>query len=119
MSDANEVTEVGLHRIAHGRAGDKGNRVNISVIAYRAEAYEYLVEQVTAERVRALFRHRGEARVQRYELPKLKALNFVIDDVLEGGVNGSLNLDGHGKTQSFRLLSLTVRVPERLLWEER
>ncbi len=112
------VVEVPLHRIAHSRAGDKGNRINISAIAYRPEAYHYLVEQVTEERVQALFQHRGEARVQRYPLPKLGALNFVIDDVLEGGVNGSLNLDGHGKTLSFRLLSLPVRVPERLLWEE-
>ena len=62
----------------------------------------------------ALFAHRGATRCTRYDLPLLQAFNFVVDDVLEGGVNGSLNLDGHGKTQSFRLLSLTVRVPRAL-----
>ena len=115
MSNSDEVVEVPLHRVAHARAGDKGNRINISLIAYREDVYPLLEEQVTPERVKALFEHRGSAKVQRYELPLIQALNFVIDDVLEGGVNGSLNLDGHGKTQSFRLLSLPVKVPARLL----
>lgn len=110
-----DLVEVPLHAIAHGRAGDKGNRLNISIIPYDAEAYPLLVEQVTPERVHALFRHRGATGVRRYELPRLPALNFVIDDVLEGGVNGSLNLDGHGKTSSFRLLALPVRVPARFV----
>ena len=115
MNNSAEVVEVPLHQIAHARAGDKGNRINISLIPYREEVYPLLKEQVTAERVKALFEHRGFAKVQRYELPLIQALNFVIDDVLEGGVNGSLNLDGHGKTQSFRLLSLPVQVPARVL----
>jgi hypothetical protein len=105
-------TEVPLHRIAHGRTGDKGNRLNVSVIAYRPEYFPILCEQVTEERVRALFAHRRPTAVRRYVLPNLWALNFVIDDVLEGGVNDSLNLDGHGKTHSFLVLSLPVRVPE-------
>ncbi len=108
------MAAVPLHHVAHARAGDKGNRLNVSVIPYHAEAYPLLVEQVTPERVRALFAHRGAVAVRRYELPLLPALNLVIDDALEGGVNGSLNLDGHGKTLSFRLLSLPVRVPRRL-----
>ena len=58
-----------------------------------------------------MFAHRRAAKVTRYDLPLLHAFNFVIDDVLEGGVNGSLNLDGHGKTNSFRLLGLQVEVP--------
>lgn len=107
--------EVSLHRIAHGRTGDKGNRLNVSVIAYRQEYYPLLCEQVTVERVRALFEHRGVTAVQRYELPHLWALNFVIDDVLEGGVNDALNLDGHGKTHSFLVLSLPMRVPAPIL----
>ncbi|MCB2053025.1 MAG: hypothetical protein KDE35_02130 [Geminicoccaceae bacterium] len=102
-----------LHEVAHGRAGDKGNRLNISLIPYRAEAWPLLAEQVTAERVHDLFRHRGATGVVRHDLPLLHAFNFVIDDVLEGGVNTALNLDGHGKTQSFRLLALTVRMPRR------
>lgn len=103
--------QVLLHQIAHGRTGDKGNRLNVSVIAHRPEFYPVLCEQVTAERVRHLFSHRHPSSVQRYELPNLWALNFVIDDVLEGGVNDSLNLDGHGKTHSFLVLSLPVDIP--------
>mgnify|MGYP001262189677 CR=1 FL=1 len=109
------IVEVPLHQIAHGRAGDKGDRLNVSVIAYQAEHYALLREQVTAERVAQLFAHRRAGKVQRYELPRLWALNFVIDDVLEGGVNDALNLDGHGKASSFLVLSLSVRVPRASL----
>jgi hypothetical protein len=115
MGDSDELVTVPLHAVAHGRAGDKGNRLNVSVIPYEPEAYALLAEQLTPERVLALFAHRHAVKVTRYELPLLHAFNFVIDDVLEGGVNGSLNLDGHGKTNSFRLLSLPVEVPRRLL----
>lgn len=103
---------VPLHAIAHSRAGDKGNRLNMSLMPYKPEHYTLLAEQVTPERVLALFTHRGATSCKRYELPNLHALNFVVDEVLEGGVNGSLNLDGHGKSNSFRLLSLTVELPE-------
>ena len=100
-----------LHCIAHGRAGDKGNRSNISVIAYAPEFYPIIEEQVTADRVAHLFRHRGAIRVTRYELPNLEAINLVLDEALEGGVNRSLNLDGHGKALSFLVLSLSVEIP--------
>lgn len=105
------MREVPLHAVAHSRAGDKGNRLNLSLIPYDPAHYAAIAEQVTEERVLALFRHRGATRVTRYDLPLLHAFNFVVDDVLEGGVNGSLNLDGHGKTHSFRLLGLTFRLP--------
>lgn len=104
-----------LYELAHARAGDKGERVNIGLFAYCPAVYPHLLEQVTEERVAALFAHRGASRVRRYELPRIHALNFVIDGALEGGVNGSLNLDGHGKSQSFRLLGLEVRVPPDIL----
>jgi hypothetical protein len=110
------ILEVPLHAIAHGRAGDKGNRSNISVVAYRPEAWDFVVDQVTADRVLDVFRHKGATACRRYELPNLGALNFVIDDALEGGVNGSLSIDGHGKTLSFLLLGeITVRVPTECL----
>jgi len=111
------LVRAALHRIAHARSGDKGNRQNISVIAYRPEAWPVLLREVTQERVHALFRHRGVTAVRRYELPKLMALNFVLDDALEGGVNAALALDSHGKTASFRLLSLEIDVPAELLPE--
>jgi hypothetical protein len=107
-----DLIEVPLHAIAHARAGDKGNRSNISVIPYLPEAFPHLVEQVTEERVLAIFSHKGATAVKRYVLPKLPAMNLVIDDALEGGVNSSLCLDGHGKSFSFLLLGdLVVRVP--------
>ena len=105
------MPEIALHEIAHGRTGDKGNMVNISLIAYRAEDFPLLAEQVTCERVAAHFGHRAPTRVRRYLLPNLGAINFVLEDVLDGGVNDSLNLDSHGKALSFHLLTLPVRVP--------
>jgi hypothetical protein len=103
-----------LYKLAHGRTGDKGNRSNISVIAYRPEFFPVLVEQVTEQRVAAIFRHRKPSAVYRYVLPKLGALNFVLDDVLDGGVNDSLNLDTHGKALAFLLLELEIWVPAEL-----
>ena len=67
--------------------------------------------EVTAERVAALFAYRGVTQVTRYELPRLAALNFVIEDALEGGVNSSLGLDTHGKCLSYLVLGMDVRVP--------
>jgi len=93
-----------LHAIAHGRAGDKGDTSNISVIAYKAEAWPVLCEQVTEEAVLAVFAPLGAISVKRYELPNLLALNFVVENTLGGGVNSTLALDRHGKTLSFLLL---------------
>lgn len=97
-----------LYDIAHARTGDKGDRANIALIAYDMKDYALLVEQVTCERVAQHFADRSPARVQRYLLPKLGAINFVLDGVLDGGVNDSLNLDMHGKGLSFHLLEMWV-----------
>lgn len=112
---SDEMIEVELHELAHARTGDKGDRANISLIPYDRAAWKFLADTVTAERVKALFAHRNVGKVVRYDLPKLPAFNFVLDDVLEGGVNGSLNLDGHGKGLSFHLLSMTVKAPRAML----
>ena len=109
------MVTVSLHSVAHGRAGDKGNRLNVSVLPYDPAAYALLAEQLTEERVLALFAHRGAVSVKRYDLPLLPGFNFVIDDVLEGGVNGSLNLDGHGKSNSFILLGMQVHIPQNFV----
>ena len=106
-----DMHDIALYRLAHARTGDKGNRVNISLIAYDALDFALLVDQVTEQRVLEHFAHRTPSRVQRYLLPKLGAMNFVLDDVLDGGVNDSLNLDMHGKALSFHLLTLPVRAP--------
>jgi hypothetical protein len=102
---------VPLLHAAHGRTGDKGNRSNISVIAWHPELYPLLVQQVTEEAVARQFRHRRPTRVQRFLLPQLHAMNFVLDDVLDGGVNDALNLDSHGKALAFLLLDLPISVP--------
>jgi len=106
---------VPLYRAAHGRTGDKGNRCNISVVAWHPKLWPLLLEQVTEAAVAAQFAHRRPSRVVRYELPSLHCLNFVLDDVLDGGVNDSLNLDSHGKALSFHLLALPLRVPAHLI----
>jgi hypothetical protein len=103
-----------LWRAAHGRTGDKGNRSNISVIAWHADLYPLLCEQITEAAVAACFAHRRPSKVVRYLLPNLAAMNFVLDDVLDGGVNDSLNLDSHGKALAFLLLEMPLVVPATL-----
>jgi hypothetical protein len=112
---ANPSKTVPLWRAAHGRTGDKGNRANISAIAWAPELYPLLVEQITEAAVAQAFAHRRPTRVQRHLLPNLHAMNFVLDDVLDGGVNDALNLDSHGKSLSFLLLDLPLVVPAHLL----
>lgn len=109
--DVNPDSVVPLYRLAHGRTGDKGNRSNISVIAWHPALWPLLVAQVTPEAVAARFAHRRPARVQRFVLERLHALNFVLDEVLDGGVNDALNLDAHGKSLAFLLLDMPMRVP--------
>jgi hypothetical protein len=113
MSNAKQ--SIRLYRAAHGRTGDKGNRSNISVIANHPELFATLVEQVTEEAVARQFVEREPSRVSRYVLPNLHAMNVVIDDVLDGGVNTSMNLDTHGKTLSFLLLDMEIEVDADLM----
>ena len=114
MAAPDPALTVPLYRAAHGRTGDKGNRSSISVIAWHPALWPLLVEQVTEDAVRRQFAHRRPSAVRRYLLPELQAMNFVLDDVLDGGVNDSLNLDSHGKALSFLLLELPLRVPAGL-----
>lgn len=107
--------DIPLYRIAHSRSGDKGNTSNLSLIAYTPALYALLETHVTADRVGAWFAARKPTRVTRYLLPKLHAMNFVLEGVLDGGVNDALNLDAHGKSLSFWLLEMTVPVPSAVL----
>ncbi|MDC6668141.1 hypothetical protein OEZ84_25695 [Leclercia adecarboxylata] len=100
--------------MAHSRTGDKGDTSNISIIAYRAEDYPLLCEQLTAERVAEFFadlRDPDAAPVQRHELPNVQALNFVLPGILRGGVTRSLALDAHGKCLGSALLDLDLTIP--------
>lgn len=97
-----------LKEIAHSRTGDKGNISNISLIAFNEADYKILEEKVTAERVKEWFQDIVQGEVKRYELPKLGALNFVMDKALGGGVTRSLALDKHGKSLSLALLEMEI-----------
>ena len=101
---------VQLREVAHARAGDKGNRSNVSVWVFDPQHYAAVKAQLTAERVKQAYPRLIEGPVVRYELDRLHGLNFVMDDALEGGVNGSLNLGSHGKSWSYLLLALEVEV---------
>lgn len=99
-----------LREIAHARAGDKGNRSNVSLWLYDAKHYDAVAAQLSAERVREALTPLVKGDVVRYDLPWLNGFNFVMDQALEGGVNESLNLDGHGKSWSFLILGLEVEI---------
>jgi len=101
-----------LRELAHGRAGDKGNTCNISVIAYDRRNYTHLQREVTAVRVREFFDGLVLGEVVRYELPQLGALNFVMTRALGGGVTRSLALDAHGKSLSSALMNLEIPDPQ-------
>jgi len=113
------LVSVELREIAHGRTGDKGDRANISIIPYAPSGYAPIAAQITQARMRDAFAHRNVGRLARFDLPALSAFNFVLDDVLQGGVNGSLNLDGHGKSLSFLALSMPVEVSPEVLKDAR
>jgi hypothetical protein len=108
------TVQLPLYQLAHGRAGDKGNTSNISVIAWSSECFALLVEQLTEARVAQWFGYRHPTKVTRYVLPKLESMNFVLEGVLDGGVNDALNLDTHGKGLSFWMMDLPIDVPEAL-----
>ena len=97
-----------VYDIAHGRAGDKGNTSNISVIAYDEAGWKILRESLTADCVMRAFAHVASGPVRRYELPKLQALNFVIEGALGGGVTRSLAQDAHGKSLSSLMLAIEL-----------
>jgi hypothetical protein len=107
--------KVKLDEIAHARSGDKGDASNVGLIAETPELYRLLLEQVTAERVKEHFREVCRGPVQRYELPNILALNFLLHDSLGGGGTESLKNDAQGKTHAQGLLQMEVDVPEELV----
>jgi hypothetical protein len=113
-NNSSNTVELPLYQLAHGRAGDKGNTSNISVIAWDPACFALLVEQLTEARVAQWFGYRHPTKVTRHVLPKLEAMNFVLEGVLDGGVNDALNLDTHGKGLSFWMLDLPITVPTAL-----
>ena len=104
--------KVRLVDIAHARSGDKGDTANIGLIALRPQWYELLAHRVTRERVTEHFRGMIEGEVERYELPNLNALNFLLHGALDGGGTLSLKTDAQGKVYSTALLRMTLDVSD-------
>jgi hypothetical protein len=111
-SNTQQTVQLPLYQLAHGRAGDKGNTSNISVIAWDQACFEILVAQATEAKVAQWFGYRNPTKVTRYVLPKLLAMNFVLEGILDGGVNDALNLDTHGKGLSFWMMDMPVEVSQ-------
>jgi hypothetical protein len=104
--------KIALSRIAHARSGDKGDTANIGIIAFDARHYPVLAREVTAERVKAFFGEMVRGKVERYELPNLGALNFLLHQALGGGGTLSLRIDAQGKTLGAALLRLEIEASE-------
>jgi hypothetical protein len=104
--------KVRLVDIAHARSGDKGDTANVGVIALRPEWYPLLSEQLTLERVRSHFEGVITGDVERYELPNLNALNFLLHGALDGGGTLSLKTDAQGKVFSTAMLRMVLDVPD-------
>ena len=104
--------KIHLSEIAHARAGDKGDIANICVIAYSAKHYPVLLREVTAERVRSHFGNFVKGKVERFELPNLSALTFLLYESLGGGGTLSLRIDAQGKTMSAALLRMEIEVED-------
>lgn len=103
---------VPLHAIAHARAGDKGNDSNVSLWPYDARHYDTIARQLVPERIRRAWPDLVQGPVEVYPLPQQGGFNIVMRNALEGGVNGSLGLDGHGKSWSYLVLQLEIELGE-------
>lgn len=104
------MSRIKLRQIAHGRSGDKGDAVNIGIIAYDQKGYEIIEKHLTAERVKKHFEGICHGNVERYEMPNIRALNFVLHNTLGGGGTVSLKHDAQGKTLAAALLRLELEV---------
>ncbi len=107
--------KVQLREVAFARSGDKGDTANVGVIAYDDDAYEVIKQEVTSDRVKRHFKGVCHGEVERFELPNLRALNFLLHGSLDGGGTRSLMLDAQGKTFSTALLRMEVDVPPEVL----
>jgi len=101
---------ISIRDLATARSGDKGNHANIGVVAKDAECYEILCSRLTAVRVQSHFAGLGVSRVERFELPLIGALNFLLYDALGGGASRSLRIDTQGKLLATSLLDLQLRL---------
>ena len=108
------MKKIQLRQIAHARSGDKGDSSNVGILAHSRGAYEVIEEQLTPERVKAHFGNLVKGKVERFELPNLLGLNFILHDSLGGGGSESLKNDAQGKTHGQALLLMEVEVSDDL-----
>jgi hypothetical protein len=106
------IMKIELLKIAHARSGDKGDTANVGVIALKDEFYPLMVREVTAEKVKEHFGAMVKGDIERFELPNLKALNFLLHESLGGGGTLSLMTDAQGKTFSTALLRMNIEIPD-------
>ena len=106
--------KITLAQIAHARSGDKGDAANCGVIAYKEEWYPIIRDVLTTERVKEYFKGVCLGSVERYEMPNLWAVNFVLNNILGGGGTVSLKLDAQGKTVASAMLMMEIDVPDTL-----
>ena len=106
-----------LFLLAHGRSGDKGDSVNIGVIARREEWFEFIRKQLDAKRVAKFLKPLASGPVERYELPNLGALNFLVHGALDGGGSLSMRLDAQGKTYAQAIMRMPLDLPDKLASE--
>ena len=111
------MKRVKLLQLAHARSGDKGDTANVGLIALKPEYYPMLVEEVTAERVKEHFKGICLGDVERFEVPNLHALNFLLHESLDGGGTLSLKTDAQGKTYSAALLRMEIEIDDKLASE--
>ncbi|MFY0683147.1 MAG: hypothetical protein JXR20_01245 [Balneola sp.] len=109
------MPQVKLLKIAHGRSGDKGNGSNVGIIARHPDIYPFLKKELTSEKVKEHMKYVCKGDVERYELPNIGALNFILNESLGGGGTVSLKLDAQGKTHASQVLRMDIDVPEELL----
>ena len=105
------MKRIPLYAMAHARSGDKGDGSNVGVLAYDERGFEILCRQLTAERVKAHFGALVRGAVERFELPNLLALNFILHDSLGGSGSASIKTDAQGKTHGMALLRIEIEVP--------
>lgn len=105
--------KISLLKLAHARSGDKGDTANVGIIALKDKFYPILEREVTAERVKKHFGEMVKGAVERFELPNLKALNFLLHESLGGGGTLSLMTDAQGKTFSTALLRMEIDIDEK------
>ncbi len=111
--------KVRLYEVANARSGDKGDASNVGLIAKSPELFKVIRDQATADRVAEHFRQVCRGGVDRYEVPNLLALNFMLKDSLGGGGTESLKNDAQGKTHAQGLLQMEVEIPDELLESRR